>query len=384
MSGGTERAHVLFFTSELGGGGAEKHLVRVASHLDRSRFRVSVAVARGGGSYEAELPADVRLHALGTRRVTAAAFPFRALVEREAPDLVCSVMDHANCVALAAGIGRAGPPVVACVQIPPGIELRRGVRGRAILAVLPSLYRRAARVVALSRGVEGDLRSLVPGIGPKLELVYNAGYDEAVLRLSREAPEEAPPPGEGPVLVACGRLAPQKAFDVLLRAFRRVRDRGPARLWIVGEGPLRGALEEEARGLGLSADVWFAGFRANPYAYMRAADVFVLSSAYEGFGNVIVEAMAVGTPVVSTDCPHGPSEIIRDGQSGLLAAVGDADALGDAVLRVLGDAHLRARLAAEGEARARDFSAARIAGEYGEVFDRVLGRGAARPALAGD
>jgi glycosyltransferase involved in cell wall biosynthesis len=130
--------------------------------------------------------------------------------------------------------------------------------------------------------------------------------------------------------------------------------------------------------------VRFMGFQANPYPFMRAADLFVLSSRWEGFGNVIVEAMAVGTPVVATDCNHGPREIIRHGESGLLAPPGDDAALATAMLRVLRDPALAARLAAGGAERARSFAAPAIAERYGELFHEVLAaRAATRAPRAG-
>jgi glycosyltransferase involved in cell wall biosynthesis len=373
------RLHVLFFTSALGGGGAEKHLVRVANHLDRARFRVSLARVRPGGSYEAEVAPDVEMHAVGGGGMAGAVLPFRALVARLRPDVVCSVMDHANCVALAATIGmRGAPPVVACVQIPPGIELGRTRRpaARALLAAIPRLYPRAAAVVALSHGVRRDLERLAPRAASRISVLYNAGYDDAVLRLAGDGAGPVPPAGEGPAIVACGRLTEQKGFDVLLDAFARVRAARPARLWLVGEGPLRAQLQAQAERLGIADAVWFAGFQPNPYRLMANADVFALSSRWEGFGNVVVEAMAVGTPVVSTRCPHGPDEIIADGRDGLLVPVGDPGALADGLLRVLGDAGLHASLAAAGRARARDFAAPAIAAAYGRLLEAAAGQGA--------
>jgi glycosyltransferase involved in cell wall biosynthesis len=126
--------------------------------------------------------------------------------------------------------------------------------------------------------------------------------------------------------------------------------------------------------------VSFEGFQANPFAFMRAADVFVLSSEFEGFGNVIVEAMAVGTPVVATDCPYGPEEILDGGRYGCLVPPGDPQALADALARVLADPALRARMSAAGRERARAFSSQAIADEYAALFERVLPEGA--PAAA--
>lgn len=370
------RCHVLMFVSHLGGGGAEKHLVRIANHLDRSRFRVSLVLLRGGGAYQGELSQDIRVHVLdGGMRF--AAFALAGVIARERPDVVFSVMDAANCMALcAASWVRPSPPVVVGIQFPVTIELAQDLSlSRTFMkAAIPVLYPRADRIVALSRGVRDDLKRWLPALGPATHVIHNAGFDDRVLEQA-EAPIEVPPHlREGPILVACGRLTAQKGFDVLLDALVLVRERIPAKLWILGEGPLRDVLQAQAGSLGLAPHVWFGGFRTNPYAYMRRADVFVLSSVNEGFANVIVEAMAVGTPVVSTDCPYGPSEIIRGEPEGVLVPVGDAPALAAAVVRLLGDQARRGTMAEAGKRRALDFFAPRIAAEYAEIFATAVRR----------
>ncbi|WP_420126696.1 glycosyltransferase [Longimicrobium sp.] len=377
---GDGRVHVLFFTSALGGGGAEKHLVRVANALDRGRFRVSVAVARGGGSYEGELAADVAYHPLPGGRMRNAMLPLRRLLRTERPDVLCSFMDHANCIALLASRGLAdGPAVVAGVQNPPSTSLNRvlgPIRG-AIKAGMRALYPRADAVVALSRGVGDELERMIPGVAGRLAVIPNAGMDDApaapsgVTNRSMET--------DGPVLVACGRLVPQKDYPVLLRALARVREQLPARLRILGEGPLRAELQALAASLGVADAVSWEGFQPDPTRYMAAADVFVLSSAYEGFGNVIVEAMAAGAPVVATDCPYGPGEILEGGRHGVLVPPGDPGAFADALLRVLRDPALRERLRAAGLARVAAYAPAAIAGEYGRLFQDVLAARAAAP-----
>lgn len=371
---GGVQLRVLFFTSRLGGGGAEKHMLHVVNHLDRRRFRPSIVVSRGGGSYEPDLAADVPLHVLDAPRMRGAVRPLRRFLRHDRPDLVCAVMDHANCAALLATIGFAqAPPVVGCVQVPPSIEWgsRTPITKAAWVLALRLLYPRAAAIVALSEGVRRDLAVLVPRAADHLTVIHNAAVDETTERLAAEPPAGAPG-GAGPVIVACGRLVTQKGFDVLLDAFALVRRRLPARLWLVGDGDLRAHLERHAVRIGVREAVWFAGFQTNPYAFMRAADVFALSSRWEGFGNVIVEAMAVGTPVVAADCPHGPGEIIQHGINGLLVPPEDAEALAAAIGSVLDDRRLGSRLARAGRARAQAFTAVTIAESYGRLFERIV------------
>lgn len=375
----------MFFTASLGGGGAEMHLLRVANHLDPARFRVSVAVTRGGGVYESRLRPGVRLHVLptgthrsSTVRLARAVLPLRRLLRAERPDVLCSVMDHANVAALAAVRGlRDAPATVACVQNSPAAKYQRtrGVLPAATAAMIRLLYPGADRVVALSRGVADEVAAMVPAVASRICVIPNAGVDETVVQGAGE-PVDGGRKGEGPLVVACGRLTRQKGYDVLLDALARVRRRVPARLWIVGEGADLPALELQAARLGVADAVRFCGFQPNPFAFMSAADLFVLSSRWEGFGNVVAEAMACGAPVVAADCPHGPGEIIEDGRSGLLARPGDPDSLAAAMLRVLEDPELRGRLAAAGRIRAQRFHADRVAAEYGALFTELAGGGA--------
>jgi glycosyltransferase involved in cell wall biosynthesis len=394
-SGNGDRARalsVLFVTTVLGGGGAEKHLLRLANHLDRGRFRVSLALVKPEGEFEPALSPDVRKFYLNpkregstTVRALRSAGPLRRLIARERPDLVFSVIDLVNLLSVyAARAAGPRPKVVLGVQTPPSIAYGSWHPvSKLILGLMPRVYPSADAVVALSKGVAEDLDALVPRTRGRVTVIPNAGVEGDVREMARESLPAGELP-DGPLVVACGRLKPLKGFAHLIDALAEVRKTVPAHLWIVGEGEQRAELERKAERLGLKDCVRLLGFRENPYRYMAAADVFVLSSLFEGFGNVIVEAMACGAPVVATDCPYGPREIIRDGETGLLVEPASAGSLARGILRVLTGEELRRRLAAGGLERARDFEAESIAGEYGELFLRVAGgakeasKGAAR------
>jgi glycosyltransferase involved in cell wall biosynthesis len=372
------RVRVMFFTSSLGGGGAEMHLLRVVNHMDRGKFRISIALARAGGQYESALGPDVTKYVLGGRGRVGRVLnlvALRRLLQVEHPDILCSVMDHMNVLAILSVRGlRNAPKVVASVQIPPTIEYRGGWTSRTLLALIRRLYPAADRVVALSHGVAADLRALVAMGEERIDVIYNAGVDTTVREKAREGLAGELVPLDCPLIVACGRLTQQKGFPYLIEAFARVQQTVRAHLLIVGEGEERHHLESKIQQLGLSESVSLVGFQDNPYKFMAAAHVFVLSSLWEGFGNVIVEAMACGAPVIACDCPYGPAEIITDGVNGILVPPRDVNALSEAILRVLTDAPLRSQLSQNGRARANDFEARNVAAAYGGLFLGVLAK----------
>lgn len=361
---------VLFFTSSLGGGGAEKHTLHLANHLDRERYEVALWVARGGGSYVRQLREDVRYGTLGVRMRWAPA-RLRRVLRGECPDVVCSILDHANIATIVSRIGMIEPPAhVAVVQGSPGAELSGG-RRKVLRRVVPVAYRRSEAVVALSEGIGKELGRMGGTLAARTEVIHNAAIEGAVEgRGSMDSCDLREDSGEW-VVVCCGRLTGAKGHSYLLRAIQYCRRDLPVRLWIVGEGELRGELEKEAEGLGISEAVDFFGFQEDPYPYIREADAFVLPSLWEGFGNVLVEAMAVGTPVVTTSCPHGPSEIVADEENGLIVQPRDAEALASALVRLLTDQPLRERLSTAGRERAEYFTAPAIADKYGRLFERV-------------
>jgi glycosyltransferase involved in cell wall biosynthesis len=175
-----------------------------------------------------------------------------------------------------------------------------------------------------------------------------------------------------PSILGSGRLVEQKRFDLLIQSFARAILGGlDANLVLLGQGPDHEALASLAVQCGVASRVVFAGFQQNPYPFMRAATAFVLSSAYEGLPTVLLEAMSLGVPVISTDCPSGPREILMDGRCGLLTAVGDRDGLASSIQRVLTQGDERQRLAREGVRRVEDFRAERVARQFEELFCRV-------------
>lgn len=223
------------------------------------------------------------------------------------------------------------------------------------------LYPVADGLICVSAGVAEDLSSYSGVTVDKLTVIHNPILAADALKKAQEEPDHPwLRDGQVQVIMGAGRLEAQKDFPTLIRAFALLRKRHDCRLIILGEGKERGALLRLTAALGLEDCVSLPGFVRNPMAYMRRASLFVLSSAWEGFGNVLVEAMAVGTPVVSTDCQSGPREILRDGEFGLLVAPGDPTTLAEAMV-----ATVASPLPAEAlQRRAADFRADIAARRY--------------------
>ncbi len=370
----TKRQTILLFAPSLGGGGAERHLLRVATYLDRERFRPIIAVARAGGSYESSLPDDIPLIAFNaadspssTLRILRSILPLRKLIKREQPALLFSVMDVANITALIAARGQSLIKVVS-VQNPPSMVHGRSTSpvSKALLKLIPRLYPSADHVIAISKGIAQEVHELCPKLSKRPTVIYNAGLDDEIANLIEEVVQH---PNGQPLLVAVGRLAPQKGFSYLIDAMTEVPK---AHLWILGEGKLRAELEQQIAVLNLQSRVKLLGFQQNPYAFMNSADIFVLSSLFEGFGNVIAEAMACETAVIATDCPYGPGEIISDDVNGLLVEPSNAHALAHAINLLLDDPQKRCRLAEAGKKRAWDFHATKIAAQHSLLFEQLL------------
>lgn len=376
---------VLFVTQSMGGGGAERAVATLLRFLDRSRFVPSLALLSVSGPYLAELPADVVVHDLGERSAYGWLGPIRRLrhlINADAPSVVVSVLRHPNVVSLVASRSSTRrPPVVVVEQS----AMSRGIaasRGGVFKKELHRwLYPTASAIVAVSHGVKGDLIEQIGATAERAVVIPNPCDREQIVRLAGEEPDQ-PVEWSLPTIIAVGRLDAVKGFDLLVAAFAKVKATPRCQLLILGEGSLRADLLSRAQRLGIGDRVRFLGFRANPFAYMARARAFALSSAAEAFANVLVEAMTCGTPVVSTDCPYGPREILQDGACGLLVRPGDATALAAAMERVVTDDGLAAKLSAAGKVRARDFAAEDVVRAYEDLLEQVCRGGEAAVAAS--
>ncbi|HEX2526681.1 MAG TPA: glycosyltransferase [Geminicoccus sp.] len=332
---------VTIFLPTLAGGGAERAMLNLARGFAEAGHPTTLVVVHDEGAYRDLVPAGVRKVVLGSTRTWQAALQLARYLRRERPWRVYSAMDDANLVALTARFLALSPSEIVCgIHNTPSLRIGRneGWRGVMRIRLLRWLYRTARAVVAVSDGVAADSQRVFALDAGKLVVIPNPVL---VPELQVRADEPAAHPWlvgrKAPVLLACGRLTAQKDYPTLLRAMERVRRARDVRLIILGEGEQRAELEALRDELGLRAVVDMPGFAANPYAYMAACDLFVLSSRYEGSPVVLVEALACGARIVSTDCPSGPAETLADVPGTKLVPVGAAGALADAILGMVAD-----------------------------------------------
>lgn len=370
---------VCFVLPSLNGGGAERAAVQILNALDPAAWDRSMYLFDRTGPYLSDLDPGVALSAgeAGASRVGRWAALRRYLRQRR-PDLIVSFLSYFS-VLSAARAAATGARVVFNQQTPMSAFLsdddydwRHPWHRRAFSVVARIGYRLADGVITTSEGVADDLVRAFGVARDRIRVVHNPVRIDAVEKAAAEALDPAHERvWSHPAIVAAGRLADAKNYPLMLDALALLRRRVPARLFILGAGDREGAMREQIDRLGLAGDVVLCGFQPNPWKYIARADVFALTSRYEGFGNVLVEAMACGVPVVATASP-GTREIVTDGVDGLLVDPHHPAAMAASLSAVLTDAARRARMAAAARRSATRFSTDAIAAEYDVVFGAVV------------
>jgi len=330
------RKRVLFLMPTLSGGGAERVTVTLLHHLDRSRFESHLALVDAVGPLLNDLPGDISVHDLKAGRVRRAFPGIIRLAWELKPQIIHSAMVELNMAT-----------VLLRPLLPPGLRvlIREDTSPSSLNAhgrqhpliwrwLCRRLYPGADKIICVGDHVLDDLADNFAIPRGKLLRIYNPVDLELARRLAEAGGN--PYSGKGPHLVAAGRLAKEKGFDVLLDAMPMVSATNPdADLTILGEGPLRGDLLARREGLGLTGAVHLPGFQPNPYPHFKHADLLVLPSRWEGFGLVAIEALAVGTPVVATDCPGAVREVLAGCPSAQLVPPSDPPALAGAIIGAL-------------------------------------------------
>lgn len=369
-----DRPLLSFFIPDLTVGGAEQVTVTIVNGLAARGYTVELLLSRFEGELESELSDQVEVVELSPARTSvfgvAAHLPaLAAYLRRRKPAALFPQLEHPSVVVLT--LNRfldVDSEVIPTHHSAFGKSVDQTAKDRIVGELVPRLYPASDRIVAVSGGVADSIVDQTPVERTGVSVLHNPVDVELVReRASERVDHEWIEDDDTDVVLFVGRHADQKNLETWLRAFERIHDRDPAvRGVVAGTGPASDDLQELAETLGLSDVVSFPGYVDNPYRFMAQADAFLLSSRYEGLPTVLIEALAVGCPVVSTDCPSGPREILADGAYGRLVPVGDVQGLADAVTGTLVTPPDPATL----RARADDFAPDTVFDEYERFIER--------------
>ena len=352
-------------------GGDGRVISYLLKYIDIQKFEPVLVVFQDNLKYD--VPDHIRiicLHKKSFLDLPRLIWKLTRLYEKEKPDTVVSFLNYANLIAvLAKKLSSVKPRLVLSVRNQDSISIKYEFLGRLKIWAIPHLYPEADAILCCSKGVGDDLMNQFKIPSQMIKVIYNPVDIEYIYRLATEEVKHPYLNPKGmPVIIAIGRLNVQKNFPGLLRAFTEVTAMLPCRLVIIGEGEERKSLVKMVSNLRIERHVDFIGLQRNPFKYLARSDVFVLSSLWEGFGNVIAEAMACGIPVVSTRCPSGPDEIITDGVTGLLVPAGDETALAKAILHLLKHKDYAVSIGLEGRKSVERFAVNQIIKEYEALF----------------
>lgn len=373
-----DKVKALFFIPSLGGGGAERVMTEILHHIGRDRIEPVLVLLRQyeHSPYKKDLPGGLKI--IVAERTSDNHFDkikqyaaFMKIVFEEKPHVIISMLTHSNIMSISAKMLFRKRVIIG--EHNTLSEVIKTEEGKRMLwfptaTLVRIFYMFADKIIAVSEGVKTDLVKKFSIPSGNVHVINNPIDLKRVLELCNNPAEHIFFREETPLVLSVGRLVPQKGFDILLKAFRRVVGEMDARLMILGEGPERKSLVRLARELAITEKVSFPGFQNNPYKFLSKGHVFALPSRYEGFPMVMLEAMACNIPVVSTDCKSGPREILEDGKCGLLVSPEDPDALSMALLKLLKDKNLRERFSILGKKRAEEFTAKKIARQYEDII----------------
>jgi glycosyltransferase involved in cell wall biosynthesis len=330
---------IAFFLPSMRGGGAERVMATLAREFANLGHDVDMILASAEGPYLSELGEGVRVISLNKKCVSYSLIDLVKYLKKEKPDVLLSSLNNANIVSIVAKkIANTKTRVIirqantlSLNQLNISGKIR--VRDRVLPSLVRYIYPYADVVVAVSNGVKSDLIEYAGIDKNKIVVIYNPVIDS---KIYERALEDIDHPWlqdrSSPVILSVGRLNRQKDYETLIRAVEIVAKHMSIRLIILGEGGERRSLEKMVADKQMSEYVSMPGFVDNPFPFIKQADVFVLSSIFEGLPNVLIQSLALGTPVISTDCPYGPREILEDGLSGRLVPVQNPSMLASSLL----------------------------------------------------
>ena len=364
----------MFFIYQMGGGGAARTLLNIINNLDREKFTPLLVTLDFNGDYEEDLKEDVPLIKIKTKRLRKSIFPLGKLIRQEKADIVFSTIPNYNTIAILANLfsfSKAKNIVREADNLGGSFAVNVKLIGYGLL------YKLSSQIVSLSEGVKNNLVKRYKIKARDIKVIYNPVDLKSIqLKMDQETinlEHRKLFAGDEKVIITAGRLVKQKDHETLLNAFAQVNQQVKSKLILLGEGPLKNTLMKQAEELNIEQRVFFIGFQTNPYVYFEHADLFVLTSIHEGFCHVVAEALATGTPVVSTDCESGPAEVLDNGKYGQLCRVGDQQEIAEKMVDVLSyDKQQLQKVVKAGCKRAAHFDARSIVKEYEALFLATL------------
>lgn len=359
----------------MGGGGAARTLLNIINNIDRTKFTPVLVTLDYDGSYEKYINEDVKFIKLKTKRLRSAILPLSKVIRQQKAELVFSTIPNYNIIALLATmLSFASAKNVVREAAYLGGSAKENIK----LRFAGLLYKRASKVIALSKGVKKNIINRYKVNSDKIDIIYNPVDIEGIQHMMTKddvaVAHKAIFKSSDKTIITAGRLHRDKDQKTLLKAFKSVKENyQDSQLFILGEGELESDLKQLSVDLNIDDSVHFAGFQHNPYAYFKHADLFVLSSVREGFGHVLTEAMAAGTPVVSTKARPGAEEVLDYGEYGYMCEPSDAAALADGITHMMALSGSETdKIIEKGLKRAEEFHVNKITRQYEQMFTDVL------------
>ena len=329
---------ICLFLPSLRGGGAERVMLTLANGIAEKGYIVDLVLAKAEGPYLKDVSPKVNVIDLDASRMLLSLLPFAKYLKKEKPDSILSAMRHVNIIAfLAKSLSGSKARLVFSEHnnLSTSSSVNKSHKTILLKSLMSWAYKKADVIVAVSNGVADDLAEQINLPRPGIVTIYNPVVTSHLLELKEEPLNHPWIQNDIPFIIGVGRLTAQKNFALLIDAFNQLQKKYDVNLVVLGEGELEEELKTQIEHLGLEDRVLMPGFVDNPYAWIKASKCFVLSSLHEGLPTVLIEAMACGTPVVSTDCPSGPFEILERGKWGKLVPVKNQDALVHAIAESL-------------------------------------------------
>lgn len=376
-----DKGHVAIFLATSGHSGVERVMGNLVKGMATLGLRVDLLRIRGHGPFVSGLPQNVNLIELPTSHVNSSLPLLVRYLKDQRPDALLTDKDRVNRVAILANLlsgARVRHAVRIGTTVSPNLRRRSFTSRKSQLLSIRMLYPLANRVLVPSYGAKQDLEAIAPRLRGKVQVVASPIVDDKLYEMAALEPDHPwLNPKRVPTIVGVGELCERKDFATLVRAFALVRDKLDSRLIILGKGRKAGQLKMLAKELNVDGDVDLPGFVKNPISYMARADCFCLTSRCEGMPVVLIEALALGTPVCSTDCPSGPREVLKGGKVGRLVDIGDHRALSRALMDVIKDPPPRCEL----KRAVEKYSVKRGTEEYVRQLLPTKGRGAIQASI---